>query len=86
MSISCYHSLSLQFFDSDGDGLVLEADLSGHIPINSLRDDLHSNHQEQKQQHRSKQRGDVDASGEAHHDELATIPEKMNLGKYHRPK
>lgn len=64
--------------------MVSEADLSNHnIPINSLRACLHSNRQEQKQQHRSEQRGGNDASGsEADRDEFATIPEEMNLGKY----
>lgn len=65
--------------------MVSKSELSSHIPIHSVHDHLHSNRQEQKQRHRSRQRdeesGDAQ-SGKAHHDEVATIPEKMNLGKY----
>ena len=83
--MSYFLSLLLQFFDTDGDGVVSEADLSAHIPIASLRDQLltSGNHQEQKQQHKSKQTGceSDDISDEAHHNGIATVPEKMNLGK-----
>ena len=83
MSISYFQSLFLQFFDNDGDGIVSEADLSGHIPITSLVDQLHSNHQEQKQRHKSKQSGGDDERGMAHQNEVATIFDTMNLGNYH---
>ena len=53
-----------QFFDSDGDGVVSEADLSDHIPFRSLPYHLHDN----------------DHVPQVGSDREAALPNKMNMG------
>ena len=74
--------LPLQFFDGDGDGLVSETDLSNHVPLaRTLRHHRSSLEELNRQDSESGKRGDGDVSSESHHNEVAAVPEKMNLGQ-----
>ena len=77
--------LPLQFFDGDGDGLVSETDLSNHniIPLAcSLSHHRSSREKLNRQDTESGKQGDGDVSSESHHNAVATVQEKMNLGQY----